>query len=133
MIRQWIAAIAVGSALVSPAWADDPEAGLQVFKKRCQACHAIGPEARNKVGPQLNGLFGRTAGGVDGYRYSKANKDSGIVWSEENFSEYIVNPRAYIPGTKMVFALKKPDEIAHLVAYLGQFEADGSLVEEPGQ
>lgn len=133
MIWQLLAASVVGFALASPAWADDPEGGLQVFKKRCQACHMIGPEARNRVGPQLNALFGRTAGSVDGYKYSKANKESGIVWSEENFAEYIVNPRAYIPGTKMVFALKKPDKIPHLVAYLRQFEADGSVAEQPAQ
>jgi cytochrome c len=114
-------------ALSLPALAGDPEAGAQVFKK-CQACHAVGEGAKNKVGPELNGLFGRAAGSVPDYNYSDANKNSGIVWSPEVFAEYIKNPRSYIPGTAMAFAgLKKDKDIEDITAYLAQFNADGTM------
>jgi cytochrome c len=114
-------------ALSLPAFAGDPEAGAKVFKK-CLACHAVGEDAKNKVGPVLNGLFGRPAGSVPGYDYSDANKNSGIVWTPEVFAEYIKNPREYIKGTKMAFAgLKKDMEIEDITAYLAQFNADGTM------
>jgi cytochrome c len=121
---------AIGVILfTSMAHAQDIEAGETVFKK-CRACHAVGPDAKNRVGPQLNGLFGRTAGSVEGYRYSDANANSGIVWSEDIFAEYIRNPRGYIPGTKMAFVgLKKDDEIANITAYLKQFQTDGTTAQ----
>ncbi len=121
---------AIGVILfTSMAHAQDIEAGETVFKK-CRACHAVGPDAKNRVGPQLNGLFGRTAGSVKGYRYSDANANSGIVWSEDIFAEYIRNPRGYIPGTKMAFVgLKKDDEIANITAYLKQFQTDGTTAQ----
>jgi cytochrome c len=110
-----------------PAFAGDPKAGAQVFKK-CLACHAIGEGAKNKVGPELNGLFGRPAGSVPDYAYSDANKNSGIVWNEEVFAEYIKDPRGYIKGTKMAFAgLKKDKEVEDITAYLAQFNADGTM------
>jgi cytochrome c len=108
------------------AHAGDPDAGAKVFKK-CQACHAVGEGAVNRVGPQLNGLFARAAGTAPDYDYSEANKNSGIVWTEEIFAEYIRNPRGYIPGTKMIFAgLKKDQEIDDIIAFLHQFKADGT-------
>lgn len=114
-------------AVSAPALAGDPTAGAQVFKK-CQACHAVGEGAKNKVGPELNGIFGRAAGSVPDYAYSDANKNSGIVWSHEIFAEYIKNPRGYLPGTKMAFAgLKKDKEIEDVTAYLDQFNADGTM------
>ena len=121
---------AIALALIAasaPALAGDPTAGAQVFKK-CQACHAVGEGAKNKVGPELNGLFGRPAGSVPDYAYSDANKNSGIVWSHEIFAEYIKNPRGYLPGTKMSFAgLKKEKEIEDVTAYLDQLNADGTM------
>lgn len=118
--------LVVGSAA---AFAGDPEAGARVFKK-CQACHAVGEGAQNKVGPQLNGLFDRPAGSVPDYDYSEANKTSGVVWTEETFAAYIRDPRGYIKGTKMTFAgLKKDADIADLTAYLLQFKADGTLTD----
>jgi cytochrome c len=117
------------SAVPAPA-ADDATAGEQVFKRRCSACHAVGEGARNKVGPELNGLFGRPAGSVPGYNYSKANKESGIVWDETVFAAYIRDPRGTVPGTKMTFAgLKSDQEIADLIAYLARFAADGKTVD----
>ncbi|MEZ5787448.1 MAG: cytochrome c family protein [Xanthobacteraceae bacterium] len=107
------------------ALAGDPAAGQTVFKK-CAPCHAVGENAKNKVGPELNGLDGRHSGSVEGYNYSSANKNSGIVWNEATFKDYIQNPREKIPGTKMVFAGIKSDKDAdNLWAYLAQFGPDG--------
>lgn len=104
---------------------DDVAAGEQSFKK-CFPCHSIGPGAKNKVGPELNGLDGRHSGTAPGYSYSDANKNSGIVWNKESFEKYIKNPRAMIPGTKMTFAgITREKEIEHLWAYLKQFGPDG--------
>lgn len=121
-----LAAAALAAMTLAPAArAQDIPAGEQVFKK-CAPCHSIGPAAKNKVGPELNGLDGRTAGTVPGYSYSKANKESGIVWSEATFKEYIKDPRAIVKGTKMSFAgVKKQEEIDNLWAYLVQFGPDG--------
>jgi cytochrome c len=126
MLSRLIAFLFVGLAVAGVAVAGDPEAGARVFRK-CQACHAVGEGAQNKVGPELNGLFSRPAGSVPGYDYSDANRNSGIVWTEETFAAYIRDPRGYIKGTKMIFAgLKKDEEIADLTAYLRQFAPDGT-------
>src|SRR5476651_1904599 len=90
------AVLAASSGVVK---AQDAAEGENVFKQ-CRACHAVGAEARNLVGPVLNGLDGRKSGTIDGFSYSDANKNSGITWSEATFKEYIVNPAAKIPGTK---------------------------------
>jgi cytochrome c len=116
------------AAMPAAAAAQDAENGKVVFNK-CRACHQVGEGAKNLVGPVLNGLDGRKAGTVDGYNYSDANKNSGIVWNESTFREYIKNPRARIPGTKMVFAgLRDEKEIADLWAYLRQFGPEGKTV-----
>ncbi len=105
--------------------AGDPALGEKVFIK-CKACHKIGEGAHNFVGPELNGVIGRHSGSVAGYDYSDANKNSGLTWDEPTFREYIKNPRAKVPGTKMTFAgLTKESDINNLVAYLKQFDADG--------
>jgi len=113
------------AALGMPAHAQDAAAGEKVYVQ-CRACHQIGENAKNGVGPLLNGLFGRTAGTIEGYNYSEANKKSGIVWDEKVFAEYIQNPRAKIPGTKMIYAgLKDEKRIQDLIAFLKQFDKDG--------
>jgi cytochrome c len=105
--------------------AQDLADGEKSFRK-CLPCHAVGKDAKNKVGPVLNGLEGRQSGTIEGYSYSEANKKSGITWSADAFKEYIKDPRARIPGTKMVFAgIKNEKEIGDLWAYLAQFKADG--------
>ena len=105
--------------------AQDVAAGEKVFAQ-CRACHQVGPNAKNAVGPVLNGLFGRKAGSVEGYNYSPANKNSGITWDEATFSEYIKDPKAKVPGTKMIYAgLKDEQRIKDLIAYLKQFDASG--------
>ena len=90
-------------ATATGALAQDAAAGKTSFNK-CLACHAIGEGAKNKVGPVLNGLDGRKSGTVEGYSYTDANKNSGITWNKDVFLEYIKDPKAKIPGTKMVFA-----------------------------
>src|SRR6185312_8014466 len=89
--------------------AQDLAAGESSFKK-CLPCHSVGPDAKNKVGPVLNGLEGRKSGTIESYNYTEANKNSGITWDEATFKEYIADPRAKIPGTKMVFAGVKNDK-----------------------
>ena len=116
--------VVVGLAAV-PALAQDPASGEKIFAQ-CRACHQIGPNAKNAVGPVLNGLFGRKAGSVEGYSYSPANKNSGITWDEATFREYIRDPKAKVPGTKMIFpGLKDEKRIDDLIAYLKQFDAAG--------
>jgi cytochrome c len=112
-------------AAVSGALAQDVDAGKSSFNK-CLACHAVGEGAKNKVGPALNGLDGRKSGTVEGYSYSEANKNSGITWNKEVFLEYIKDPKAKIPGTKMVFAgIKNENEANSLWAFLVQYDKDG--------
>ena len=125
MLRLLVLAAALAAA-PGTARAQDLVAGEQSFRK-CLPCHSVGPEARHKIGPTLNGLEGRKSGTIDGYNYSEANKKAEIVWSTDSFKDYIVNPMAKVPGTKMAFAgIKNDTEIANLWAYLAQFNADGS-------
>lgn len=106
--------------------AGDVAAGEQVFKQ-CLPCHSIGPGAKNKVGPVLNGIDGRHSGTAPDYSYSTANKNSGITWDETTFKEYIKDPRSKIPGTKMVFpGIKDEKRVDDLWAYLKQFGPDGN-------
>lgn len=92
-------------------------AGKAVFVQ-CQACHSL-KEGENRVGPSLYNKIGATAGQVPGFRYSEANKNSGIVWTEEKLFEYLKNPRATIPGTTMAFAgIPDPQRRADLIAFL---------------
>lgn len=117
--------LAVAGATIGPAQAQDAAAGEKVFAV-CKACHQIGETAKNGVGPELNGLIGRQSGSVTGYSYSAANKNSGLTWDEATFREYIKNPKAKMPGTKMVFAgLKDEKKIDDLIAFLKQFDASG--------
>ena len=107
------------------ALAQDAASGEKIFAQ-CRSCHQIGETAKNAVGPHLNGVIGRKAGTVEGYAYSPANKNSGITWDEATFSEYIKDPKAKVPGTKMIYAgLKDEKRIQDLVAYLKQFDISG--------
>lgn len=114
-------------ATSTAALAQDVAAGKTSFNK-CMACHAIGEGAKNKVGPELNGLNGRKAGTVEGYSYSDANKKSGLTWDEATFKEYIKNPKAKIPGTKMAFVgISKESEVNDLWAFIAQYDKDGKV------
>ena len=125
------AAIAAGAAAAIPAeaeWAaaQDSAAGKASFAK-CQACHAVGQGAKNKLGPDLNGLAGRKAGAAAGYQYSPALKNAGFAWDQSSFSDFLQNPRTKVPGNKMAFAgMRDQSEIASLWAYLSHFNVDGS-------
>lgn len=127
MVTRLMVAAALIAASAGSSLAEDADKGANVFKK-CLPCHSIGSGATNKVGPVLNGLDGRHSGSVAGFNYSDANKNSGIVWSEATFKEYIKDPRAKIPGTKMIFAgVKNEEEINDLWAYIKQFDAEGNV------
>src|ERR1700759_5492583 len=113
------------AASAGAAHAQDAALGEKVFLK-CKACHQIGEGAKNAVGPVLNGVVGRKAGTAPDYSYSDANKNSGLTWDEATLKEYLRNPRAKVPGTKMIFpGLTKDDDIDNVIAYLKQFGADG--------
>ena len=122
-----VLAVFTSLAAASSALAQDAAAGETSFKK-CLACHSIGEGAKNKVGPELNGLDGRKAGTAPDYNYSEANKNSGITWNEASFKEYIKDPKAKVPGTKMFFAgIKNEKEVNDLWAYVSQFNKDGNV------
>jgi cytochrome c len=116
------ATVAIGASV---ALAQDADNGAEVFK-RCRACHDVGDTAKNKVGPLLNGIIGRKAGTIDGFNYSDANKKAGAegwVWTEEKMMEYLLNPRAAMPGNKMAYAgLKDEQDRKDLIAYLKKFK-----------
>ncbi len=101
------------------AQAQDADAGAKIFK-RCAACHTYYVGGAKKVGPNLWGVFGSTAGQRNiGYKFSKAMKDSGIVWNDETMSSYLENPKKFIPKNRMAFpGLKKEDDRKNLIAYL---------------
>ena len=120
-----VAVLASAMAATSAARAQDVAAGETSFKK-CTPCHSIGEGAKNKVGPELNGIDGRHSGTAEGYSYSDANKNSGITWNKDQFLEYIKDPKAKVPGTKMTFAgIKNQNEINNLWAYVSSFDKDG--------
>jgi cytochrome c len=130
MIRKSILLAILAAAIAAAAkaaQAQDMANGQHSFAK-CLPCHAIGPDAQNKIGPQLNGLDGRHSGTAPNFNYSAANKDSGIIWNEATFKEYVKSPQAMIPDTKMSFAgVKNEEEINDLWAYIKQFDAAGNI------
>jgi cytochrome c2 len=106
-------ALASGTALAQ----GDADAGKKVFNK-CKACH-VADEEKNRVGPYLLGIFGRPAGKAEGFKYSDAMKESGIVWDETTIAEYVRAPKDFIPKNRMAFpGLRKDEDVANLIAYL---------------
>jgi cytochrome c len=128
MTRRSAITLAMISALTfaGPALAEDADAekGKKVFKK-CQACHAVGEGAKNKVGPELNNIVGAKAGSRGDFKYSAAMKEAGengLVWNDENLDKYLKKPRALVPKGKMAFAgLRKDEDRLNVIAYLKQF------------
>jgi cytochrome c len=111
----------------------DPAKGEKVFRK-CKACHAVGADAKAKVGPVLNGVVGQTAAARDGFKYSKALVEAAeqdqLVWSAEKLNEFLTKPKKFLPGTKMSFAgLRKEKDRQDIVAYLATFEVEGGSQE----
>jgi cytochrome c len=126
-MKKSIAAAALLAASANAGMAQDVQKGASLFNQ-CQICHSIGPGAQNKIGPELNGLDGRPAGSAPNFTYSAANKSSGITWNEASFKDYIKDPRAKVPGTKMVFAgVKNEQQVNDLWAYISQFDATGNI------
>ncbi|MCB8837170.1 cytochrome c family protein [Aurantimonas sp. VKM B-3413] len=111
------------------ALAGDPEAGKSVFRK-CQACHAVGEGAKNKIGPELNGIVGEKIAAVDGYSFSSALKDyasSHPAWTVDELHQWLAGPQKLVPGTKMSFpGLSKPEDIDNVIAYLATFGENGT-------
>ena len=122
MLRPLIIGFALSLTVVGSAMAQDAANGEKIFK-RCGACH-VANAPTNRVGPSLQGLFGRTAGTEPGYKYSEAmiaKGKSGWVWNAETLNTYLENPKGVVEGTKMAFpGLKKPEERADVIAYLEQ-------------
>jgi len=104
--------------------AGDAQAGGKLFSRICGGCHNVGPSVRSSFGPQLNGIFGRTAGSVADYQYSAAMKSSGIVWTREKLVAYLAAPKEVVPGTRMIFwGLSDPEKIDNILAYLQTFQS----------
>ncbi len=111
---------AVGGPLARPVTASPPPdaaAGKAIFA-RCAICHSVAA-GQNKIGPSLAGVVGRKAAGVPNFNYSPAMKASNLTWTPDNLDAYLSNPRAKVPGNKMIFAgLTKPADRANVIAYL---------------
>lgn len=118
--------LALAACVTSTPAAEAPDAGANaehgadLFDQNCSACHSVAPALRNKMGPSLFGVVGRTAGAVEGYEYSQPLRDSGTVWSPEALDGYLANPQTAVPGNKMKFDTSglKPAERADIVAFL---------------
>jgi cytochrome c len=124
MSKELIGGTVIFLASAGAAFAQDAAAGETAFTK-CQPCHSVGEDAKNKIGPILNGLDGRTAGTVSNAMYSPAMKNSGITWNETTFKEFVSNPAGKVPGTMMLLAVKDEKELGDLWAYLERFGPDG--------
>ncbi len=117
-----IGAVIAATLSVSTVSAGDAALGAKVFRK-CKACHSM-EAGKRMIGPSLNGVFGRKAGAVEGYKYSKNMKALDVVWDDASMTDFLKAPRKYVKGTKMAFAgLRKPADIDNLIAYL---KANGS-------
>ena len=105
--------MSAGSALAA-----DVDAGKKIFRK-CKACHTLKAGGKSAIGPNLHGVVGRSAATVDGFKYSKAMKESGLVWDEATLTAYLTKPKEFLPGNKMPFpGLKKPEQIENVIAYI---------------
>ena len=112
----WVAA----AMIAAPAWAEGNEArGERLFNQQCKACHTVEKGGASTVGPNLNGLFGRKAGSEGGFQSSDAMKNSGIVWDDKTLADYLKDPKAKVPGTKMVYiGLKQDAQQQDMIAFL---------------
>lgn len=125
MVRFCLIAATLIVAAAAPALAQDAAKGEKDFIV-CRACHQIGPDAKNAVGPVLNGVVGRKAGTYPGFEYSTENKDSGITWTPEELDKYLTDPQKVVPHTKMIFpGLKNPQQRKDVIAFLEQFGPNG--------
>ena len=120
MKRTVLVALGVASAVLfaaTVAQAAENKKGAKVFRK-CAACHTI-EEGKNKVGPSLAGVIGREAGSLDGFRFSSAMAESGVVWSAATLDEFLAKPKKFIKGTRMSFSgLKKEEDRKNVIEYI---------------
>jgi cytochrome c len=127
------AALILALLAAGPAGAGDPERGAELWRD-CRSCHMVGPDARHRVGPHLNELFGRRAAALEGYRYSEDMRRAGadgLVWDTETLDRYIENPRALVTGTRMAYrGMKDPGERADLLAFLRQYTVSPADIPE---
>ncbi len=119
MIRSGLALIVAAVFFASPVQADGDAANGEKLFKKCKACHTVDAGGKNKVGPNLHGIYGAKAAAVEGFKYSKALQESGITWDDANLDQWLLKPKSLVKGTKMIFAgLKKDDQRADVIAYL---------------
>lgn len=136
MRRIIVTAAAIATLCASSSIAQDAAKGEKVFRK-CRACHQVGPEAKSRVGPVLNGIVGRPFGSIEGFKYSKAigaKAEEGAVWTHEELDQFLTKPRKHLKGTSMGFAgLKKESDRQDVIAYLATFDVDGqpATAEQP--
>jgi cytochrome c len=126
-VSRWgMIAIAITCMVSGRVFAQDVAAGEKEFVV-CRACHQIGPNAKDSVGPVLNGVVGRKAGTYPGFSYSPANKNSGLTWDEDTLQKYLADPQGVVKGTKMIFpGIKDPAKVKDVIAFLKTYKADGS-------
>lgn len=123
MLNKFLLSLTALAFIATPSLAADAEKGAKVYKK-CVSCHMVGDKAKNRVGPQLNGIVGRAIASIGDYKYSKAmykHAEANEVWTEENLGAYLANPRKTVKGGRMAFAgLRKQKDVDNVIAYLKQ-------------
>jgi cytochrome c len=118
-----MAAIITVALAAAPAFAQEGDAarGQRLFNQQCHACHTLEQGGQSIAGPNLFGLFGSKAGSAKGYQFSEAMIRSGILWDDKTVADYLRDPKASVPGTKMLYnGVRQPAQLADLVAYLKQ-------------
>ena len=109
--------LTIGSSLLSPVLVQAQANGKALFEKRCGGCHALD---RDKEGPRLGGVYGRTSASIDGFQYSDALKKAKIVWKEETLDRWLTDTEKLVPDNDMTFHVEKADERREIIAYLKQ-------------